>query len=79
MFQIVDDLIDMQESTEHIGKKAGKDAIAGKITYPSTIGIAGSKAAIGELEKLADEALRTLGKRGETLRSFNLWMAQRSR
>ncbi len=79
MFQIVDDLIDMHGTTEHIGKQTGKDATAGKITYPSTIGVERSIEEIETLKEQADSALRTLGKQGETLRTFNLWMAQRTR
>ncbi len=79
MFQIVDDLIDMQGTTEHIGKQTGKDASSGKITFPSTIGVEASIEAIESLQEQADEALRILGDQGETLRTLNLWMAQRTR
>ena len=79
MFQIVDDLIDLQGETEHVGKATGKDAVAGKMTYPSTIGVEASKEAILNLQSQADAALTPLGEHAETLRSFNLWMAHRTR
>ena len=79
MFQIIDDLIDNQGETDHVGKTTGKDARAGKTTYPGTIGIDASIEAVKLLQKKADAALNVLGERGETLRSFNLWMAQRTR
>lgn len=79
MFQIVDDLIDHQGVAEHVGKATGKDADAGKTTYPGTIGVEASRATVMQLKERADNALKTLGKRGETLRSFNLWMAHRTR
>ena len=79
MFQIVDDLIDYQGVTAHVGKTTRKDATAGKTTYPGTIGVEASKAAVLQLQTQADDALEILGKQGETLRSFNLWMAHRTR
>jgi geranylgeranyl pyrophosphate synthase len=79
MFQIVDDLIDYQGVTEHVGKTTRKDANAGKTTYPGTIGVEASKVAVLQLQTQADDALGILGKQGETLRSFNLWMAHRTR
>jgi geranylgeranyl pyrophosphate synthase len=79
MFQIVDDLIDLHGSPEHVGKATGKDEDAGKTTYPGTIGEEESKLAVRELQKQAESALRSLGSRAETLVSFNLWMAHRTR
>ena len=79
MYQIVDDLIDHHGVATHVGKATGKDADAGKTTYPGTIGVEASKAAVLQLQEKADSALLTLGNQGETLRSFNLWMAHRTR
>ncbi len=79
MFQIVDDLIDLHGSAEHVGKATGKDKDAGKTTYPGTIGVDASKLAVLELQKQAESALTTLENGIETLLSFNLWMAHRTR
>jgi geranylgeranyl diphosphate synthase type II len=79
MFQIVDDLIDLHGKSDYVGKATGKDADAGKTTYPSTIGVEESKKAIEQLRLQADSSLITIGVHGETLRSFNLWMAHRTR
>lgn len=79
LFQIVDDLIDLHGSTEHVGKATGKDEVAGKTTYPGTIGVEESKRAVQELQKQAESALSTLRTGAETLVSFNLWMAHRTR
>ena len=78
MFQIVDDLIDLHGCEEHVGKATRKDSDAGKTTYPSVLGEEASKTAIEELKKRADNALTVLGDDAETLRSFNLWLAQRT-
>jgi geranylgeranyl pyrophosphate synthase len=52
MFQIVDDLIDATQTAEHAGKATGKDADAGKLTYPIVHGIEGSGREIARLRAL---------------------------
>jgi geranylgeranyl diphosphate synthase type II len=79
MFQIVDDLIDLHGCPFHVGKATGKDEEAGKTTYPGILGAEASKQAVEELQKQAETALSTLGSNAETLLSFNLWMAHRTR
>ncbi|MDP7008100.1 MAG: polyprenyl synthetase family protein [Phycisphaerales bacterium] len=79
MFQIVDDLIDLQCTTDHVGKATGKDAAAGKTTYPGVLGVEESKSAIDRLKKQAKTAVDTLGNSGNTLQTFNVWMACRTR
>lgn len=48
-FQIVDDVLDVESTTEVLGKTAGKDEKSGKVTYPSLIGIEESKKLAKEL------------------------------
>lgn len=79
MFQIVDDLIDLHGTAEQVGKATGKDEEAGKTTYPGTIGVEASRDAVQELLKQAENALGLLKCNTETLSSFNLWMAHRTR
>jgi geranylgeranyl diphosphate synthase type II len=79
MYQIVDDLIDLHGSPDHVGKATGKDAISGKTTYPGTIGVKKSEQTVQELHKHAENSLIQLGKSAETLSSFNVWMAHRTR
>jgi geranylgeranyl pyrophosphate synthase len=43
-FQIVDDLLDVESASATLGKTAGKDAAAGKPTYPSLFGVEASRA-----------------------------------
>jgi len=54
MFQIGDDILDVEASTEALGKTAGKDAEARKLTYPGLIGLEESKRM---LERIGQEAL----------------------
>lgn len=79
MFQIVDDLIDLQGSEDHVGKATGKDAHAGKVTYPGMIGVEESKQVVQELHDKAESALSVLGDKAESLCSFNVWLAHRTR
>jgi geranylgeranyl diphosphate synthase type II len=53
-FQIVDDLLDQEESSATLGKTAGKDLAQGKLTYPAVVGV---EAARAELAALLQEAL----------------------
>lgn len=57
IFQITDDLIDVQQSAEHAGKATGKDAAMGKVTYPGLMGVDGS---VREVTRLVDVALGAL-------------------
>ena len=56
-FQIVDDILDVEGASEDLGKTAGKDAAAGKPTYPAVYGIAGSKRLAAECLERALAAL----------------------
>jgi geranylgeranyl diphosphate synthase type II len=60
MFQVVDDILDVTQSTEQLGKTANKDVQQGKTTYPSLIGLAQSKAEVVRLQGLAHAALDVL-------------------
>jgi len=56
-FQIVDDILDVEGATEALGKTAGKDAAAGKPTYPALVGLERSRALA---QQAFDEGLRAL-------------------
>ncbi|KFK39342.1 hypothetical protein AALP_AA3G231700 [Arabis alpina] len=43
MFQVVDDVLDVTKSSEELGKTAGKDLVAGKLTYPRVMGVEKSR------------------------------------
>ncbi len=66
-FQITDDLLDVTASSAALGKTAGKDVAQGKVTYPSLLGIDGSKAAAKDAVNDAVNALLPFGKKAEHL------------
>jgi geranylgeranyl diphosphate synthase type II len=66
-FQIVDDILDETESKETLGKTAGKDRERGKATYPSLLGIEGSRSAVRQLTAEARELVLPLGERAALL------------
>ncbi|KAG7577243.1 Polyprenyl synthetase [Arabidopsis thaliana x Arabidopsis arenosa] len=57
LFQVVDDILDVTESTEELGKTAGKDVMSGKLTYPRLIGLERSREVAEKLSKEAEEQL----------------------
>jgi geranylgeranyl diphosphate synthase type II len=61
MFQIVDDILDVTQTTEHLGKRAHKDADQGKLTYPGHLGLEGSRREVERLDAEARAALAPLG------------------
>jgi geranylgeranyl diphosphate synthase type II len=69
-FQIVDDVLDVEQSSEALGKTAGKDAQQNKITFPAVYGIERSRE-MAEQERLAAHvALRIFDERAEHLREL---------
>jgi geranylgeranyl diphosphate synthase type II len=66
-FQIVDDVLDLEQTTEALGKDAGSDLAKGKATYPAVIGIPASKERARQLIDEAKLELRKLPIQGGTL------------
>ncbi len=69
-FQVIDDILDITQSSDKLGKTAGKDATARKATYPAIFGLEKSRVEARRLTRAAHAALRSFGKRGDTLRAF---------
>lgn len=69
-FQVVDDVLDVEETSAALGKTAGKDAAQGKPTYVSLLGLDAAKARAGELHAEAVEALAGFGARAARLRQL---------
>ncbi|MDP9055511.1 MAG: polyprenyl synthetase family protein [Acidobacteriota bacterium] len=66
-FQIVDDILDVEESSEALGKTAGKDAAQGKITFPVVYGLEESRSMAQTECSLAHKALEPFGTRAQRL------------
>ena len=69
-FQIVDDILDITQTSEQLGKSAGKDAAAGKATYPAVFGIEKSRREAARLTKAARKALEPFGKKADFLHAI---------
>jgi farnesyl diphosphate synthase len=69
-FQVVDDVLDAEESTATLGKTAGKDSRQGKPTYVSALGAARARQLAEELRGQAHEAIAPLGARATRLASL---------
>lgn len=66
-FQVVDDILDVTTDSATLGKTAGKDAMAGKPTYVSMIGLEASRALAAQLRRDAHDALAPFGERARRL------------
>lgn len=69
-FQVIDDILDVTQTSEKLGKSAGKDVAAKKATYPAVIGLEKSRAEAQRLTSEAHASLEMFGERGETLRAL---------
>ncbi|HEV3136993.1 MAG TPA: farnesyl diphosphate synthase [Pirellulales bacterium] len=79
MFQITDDLLDVCGDSAALGKRAGKDAKRGKLTFP---GILGVEESLSKARRLVDEAclaLEPLRPRADALQALAWWVLERSR
>jgi geranylgeranyl diphosphate synthase type II len=66
-FQVADDILDVTQSTEELGKTAGKDEDTSKTTYPKLLGLDGSRAEAERLVAEAKSALEQFGDRATPL------------
>ena len=66
-FQIQDDILDATQSAGKLGKTAGKDAAAGKVTFPALFGLTRSRELAARWTANAVESLRPFAARGKTL------------
>ena len=69
-FQIVDDLLDVEQPSEALGKTAGKDAQQQKITFPAVYGLERSHAMAEQERESAWRALEIYGERAQRLRDI---------
>ena len=76
-FQVVDDLLDVEESSAALGKTAGKDQAQQKATYPALYGLEKSRAIAAGLEAKALGELDVYGERGARLRQVGEFLVAR--
>ncbi len=78
-FQIIDDLLDVQSSEAATGKRVGKDAQRGKLTFPGLLGLDRSAQHARELISEASEALKHFGEDADGLRAVAHFVLERNR
>jgi geranylgeranyl diphosphate synthase type II len=77
-FQIVDDVLDVTQDSEHLGKTAGKDLTSDKATWPAIFGIEASRQDAARLIKEAFAALEPYGQAAEGLRTVARYLVERT-
>jgi len=78
-FQIVDDVLDVTQTSEQLGKTAGKDKAEEKATYPALFGVEASLRKADELVGRAEAALEPFGESAETLRELAKFLVERKK
>ncbi|MDY1033248.1 farnesyl diphosphate synthase [Stenotrophomonas sp. CFBP8980] len=69
-FQVRDDILDVEASSEQLGKTAGKDVAQDKSTFPALLGMDGAKAKLDELSAVMHDALAAYGEEANALRAL---------
>jgi len=77
VFQIVDDILDVEGTSDTLGKTPGKDAASNKPTYPALYGVARSRELAAEGLARAEHALTEAGVAGRWLMDIAHWVVQR--
>jgi len=78
-FQIVDDVLDVTQTSEQLGKTAGKDAASEKATYPALYGLAESNRKADELAESAVAELAPFGERAVPLQELARFLVERKK
>ena len=76
-FQVIDDILDVTQTSEKLGKSAGKDVAAQKATYPAVFGLDRSRAEAQRLTQAARDAVKPFGKHSATLLSLADYLLNR--
>ena len=78
-FQVTDDLLDVESSADKTGKRVGKDAARGKLTYPGLLGVEASRRKAQDLVQDAVAAAGRLGPGAEPLAELARYVVERDR
>src|SRR2546428_12650341 len=76
-FQIIDDILDVTQTSERLGKTAGKDTAAQKATYPSILGLKRSRNLAEHLTEGAYEALNSFRGKAAALEALAKFLLER--
>ena len=76
-FQVIDDILDVTQTSEKLGKSAGKDVTAQKATYPSVLGLDASRREAQRLTTLSMDALAPFSEKAEMLRAIAQYLLDR--
>jgi len=78
-FQVIDDILDVTQTSEKLGKTAGKDAKARKATYPSIVGLEQSRRIATHLTHRAFAALKPFRGKASALEALAGYLLGRDR
>jgi len=78
-FQIIDDILDVTQTSEQLGKTAGKDTAAQKATYPAVIGLEKSRQAAQRMTNRAFAALKIFHGRAAALEALAAYLLRRDK
>ncbi|HTY88453.1 MAG TPA: farnesyl diphosphate synthase [Candidatus Acidoferrum sp.] len=78
-FQVIDDILDVTQSSEQLGKTAGKDTKARKATYPAIVGLAKSRKIAEQLTSKAFAALKIFKGKAVALEALAEFLLQRDK
>ena len=78
-FQVIDDILDVTQSSEALGKTAGKDAQAQKATYPAIVGLKESRRIAAQLTQRAFRSLKGFKGKAVALEALAQFLLRRDR
>jgi geranylgeranyl diphosphate synthase type II len=76
-FQVIDDILDVTQTSEKLGKTAGKDVAAQKATYPRFVGLEKSKKIAAQLTAKAFDALKPFNGKAVALEALARYLLER--